>query len=105
MFTEHIKSNVQTAKCHDPYPQKPKKLSRRFLLWRGNLLTGKNMADLGQNRHFLSAIMIPGKVWLPILVIWNKLPNDNCNQYTLHSSPNLQPQLPKLRVILKKIYT
>ena len=35
-------------------PQKPKKLSRRFFIIAGKLLTGKNMADLGQNRHFFS---------------------------------------------------
>ena len=62
MFIEHIKK--QRAKCHDPYPHKSKKLSQRVLLWRGKLLTGKNMADLGQNRHFFTAIIIPSKVYI-----------------------------------------
>ena len=60
MFIEHIKSNVQSFMTHTP--QKPKKLSRRVLLWRGKLLTGKNMVDLGQNRHFFPVIIIPTNV-------------------------------------------
>ena len=44
MFIEFIKSDVQSALIHTP--QKPKNLSQRALLWRGKLLTGKNMSDL-----------------------------------------------------------
>ena len=54
MFIEHIKRHVQSVMAHSHSPQKPKKLSRRVLLWRGKLLIGKNMADLGQNATFSS---------------------------------------------------
>ena len=60
MFIEHIKNTVQSVMTHTPL--KSKKLSRRVLLWRGKLLTGKNMANLGENRHFFPAIIIPSKV-------------------------------------------
>ena len=36
MFIKHIKSNVQSVMTHTAYLQKPKKLSRRVLLGRGN---------------------------------------------------------------------
>ena len=54
----------QRAKWHDPYPLGTQKAESAgfFLLWRGKLLTGKNMTDLGQNRHFFPAIIIPSKV-------------------------------------------
>ena len=39
----------------------------------GKLLTGKNMADIGQNRHFFPAIIIPSKVYTKVIIkplIW-----------------------------------
>ena len=62
MFIEHIKSNVQTAKFHKPYlPETQRSESAGFIM-AGKLLTGKNIVDLGQNRHFFPAIVIPIKL-------------------------------------------
>ena len=57
MFIGYIKSNVQMTHA----PRNPKSWVGGFY-YAGKLLTGKNMADWGQNRHFFPAMIIPSKV-------------------------------------------
>ena len=54
---------------HDPYPPETQKAESAGFIMAGKLLTGKNMADLGQNRHFFPAIIIPSKVVLLFLFV------------------------------------
>ena len=58
--------NILKATCKVSWPISPKnpKAESAGFIMAGKLLTGKNMADLSQIRHFFPAIIIPSKLYL-----------------------------------------